>query len=324
MIAFMYVFTLPESPRWLVARGRNAEALAVLAALDNTGVDDPAVRQTWHGILDAVAAESAEGFQFRQIFTHGNSQNFRRTLIGMLSQCFQQISGERQRQERRLTPGINLITYYLTSVLQDMGIQETLSRVLSGVNGTVYFLTSLVAILLIERWGRRPLMFYMALAQGATMAILAGLYNTNARGNKAAQGVSVLMLFLFNTWFSIGWLGMSWLYPAELTGEWFESGTFCQSGTSSRPRPPRLNRPRSSHSCPRERAEHGDELAVQLLRGHGDWAHVCRYQMGHVRALRGVQHPHHRPGGLDLVPRDEALLARRAGHYLRPRASAGR
>ncbi|WOO81318.1 Sugar transporter STL1 [Vanrija pseudolonga] len=206
MIAFMYLFTLPESPRWLVARGRNAEALAVLAALDNTGVDDPAVRQTWHGILDAVAAESAEGFQFRQIFTHGNSQNFRRTLIGMLSQCFQQISG------------INLITYYLTSVLQDMGIQETLSRVLSGVNGTVYFLTSLVAILLIERWGRRPLMFWMALAQGATMAILAGLYNTNARGNKAAQGVSVLMLFLFNTWFSIGWLGMSWLYPAELTG----------------------------------------------------------------------------------------------------------
>lgn len=60
-------------------------------------------------------------------------------------------------------------------------------------------------------------MIWMGIAQGCTMAILAGLYNTVADGNKAAQGVSVLMLFLFNTWFSIGWLGMTWLYPAEVT-----------------------------------------------------------------------------------------------------------
>ena len=49
------------------------------------------------------------------------------------------------------------------------------------------------------------------------MAVLAGLYNIEHAGNKGAQGVSVLCLFLFNTWFSIGWLGMTWLYPAEVT-----------------------------------------------------------------------------------------------------------
>lgn len=51
----------------------------------------------------------------------------------------------------------------------------------------------------------------------ATMAVLAGLYDVEKAGNKAAQVVSVLCLFLFNTWFSIGWLGMTWLYPAEVT-----------------------------------------------------------------------------------------------------------
>ena len=77
--------------------------------------------------------------------------------------------------------------------------------------------SSLVAILIIERIGRRKLMLWTAIAQGITMAVLAGLYKIEKQGNKGAQGVSVLCLFLFNTWFSIGWLGMTWLYPAEVT-----------------------------------------------------------------------------------------------------------
>lgn len=51
---------------------------------------------------------------------------------------------------------------------------------------------------------------------GATFVILAGLYDTVATST-AAQVISVLCLFLFNTWFSVGWLGMTWLYPAEVT-----------------------------------------------------------------------------------------------------------
>jgi hypothetical protein len=47
-----------------------------------------------------------------------------------MDRCFQQISG------------CNLITYYLTSVLDDMGMGPEMSRVIAGVNGTCYFLTS--------------------------------------------------------------------------------------------------------------------------------------------------------------------------------------
>jgi hypothetical protein len=98
-----------------------------------------------------------------------------------------------------------------------MGLDAELSRIISGVNGTTYFLTSIIAIFIIERAGRRPLMLWMAAFQAVTMAVLAGLYDIEKSGNKAAQIVSVLCLFLFNTWFSIGWLGMTWLYPAEVT-----------------------------------------------------------------------------------------------------------
>lgn len=105
-------------------------------------------------------------------------------------------------------------------MLSRLGLDAVMSRIISGVNGTCYFLTSLVAIAIIERAGRRHLMLWMAGFQAVTMAILAGLYDlsTNEENpNKTAQVFSVLMLFLFNTWFSVGYLGMTWLYPAEVT-----------------------------------------------------------------------------------------------------------
>jgi MFS family permease len=93
MIVCMYAFRLPESPRWLAAKGRHAEALAVLAALEGRSVDDQKVLRTWTGICDAVATEAEGGFSFGELFTHGKMQNFRRTMLGIMAQCFQQISG---------------------------------------------------------------------------------------------------------------------------------------------------------------------------------------------------------------------------------------
>ena len=91
MIACMYIFRLPESPRWLAAKGRHEESLAVLAALDSTTVDDPSVLRTWHAICDVVAAESGEDFALRELFTGGKGQNLRRMLLGVVAQCFQQM-----------------------------------------------------------------------------------------------------------------------------------------------------------------------------------------------------------------------------------------
>ena len=205
---------LPDSPRWLIMRGRVDEARDVMARLMGKAQDDPEVVQEMQVVMGALEVQSrGGGFRMRELLTHGPSQNFRRTFIAMTSQFFQQICG------------INLITYYATFLFENsLGFGPDMARLLAAANGTEYFLASLVALPLIEYAGRRKLMLFGAFGMMASMAILAGTVSTGATlPNGAPQletkyGVTAtVFLFVFNTFFAIGWLGMTWLYPAEVT-----------------------------------------------------------------------------------------------------------
>lgn len=85
---------------------------------------------------------------------------------------------------------------------------------LAALNGTEYFIASLPAIWLVERVGRRKLMLFGAAGQAVTMAILAGVGSSDSKG---CQIAGIVFLFVFNSFFAVGWLGMTWLYPAEIT-----------------------------------------------------------------------------------------------------------
>jgi hypothetical protein len=144
-------------------------------------------------------------------------------------------------------------------------------------------------------------MIWTGVAQGCTMAILAGLYNTVATGNKAAQGVSVLMLFLFNTWFSIGWLGMTWLYPAEVTPLRIRAAANALSTATNW-----LFNFFGTSIC---------SLAILNWRltssCHGCWANVCQYRVRHLRLLRCHESRNRCTGYLVPLPRDQEVLPRR-------------
>jgi len=99
-----------------------------------------------------------------------------------------------------------------------LGFSPALSRLLGAANGTEYFLASLVALPLIERTGRRKLMLFGAFGMCASMAILAGSVSTGTFDEDGAPqltttyGVTAtVFLFVFNSFFAIGWLGMTWL-----------------------------------------------------------------------------------------------------------------
>ena len=112
-----------------------------------------------------------------------------------------------------LTPkSYSLITYYAATIYQTyIGLGGTTARVLAAANGTEYFLASWIAVYTIEKFGRRPLMLFGAAGMSGSMAILAGMnYMSAAKLGGSSPGlVSAVFLFVFNTFFAIGWLGMT-------------------------------------------------------------------------------------------------------------------
>jgi sugar porter (SP) family MFS transporter len=203
---------LPDSPRWLVMNGRTQDAREVISRLLDKDEHSSEVEEEISQITTALGFQQ-QGGNFARLITGGPSQNRRRTILGIAAQFFQQICG------------INLITYYATFVFENsLGFGPQLSRLLAALNGTEYFLASLISLPLIERVGRRKLMLFGAFGMMISMAILAGATSTGETNEQGAPQLSttygvtaVVFLFAFNTFFAVGWLGMTWLYPAEVT-----------------------------------------------------------------------------------------------------------
>ncbi|KAH0148825.1 general substrate transporter, partial [Aureobasidium melanogenum] len=200
LIILIFIMGLPESPRWLIMKGHEDNAMEVLCALNDMSEEDPYIVSEFAAIKDSALVMQQGGF--RDLFTMDEDRNFHRVVLAYVNQMFQQISG------------INLITYYATSIYKNsIQLSDFLSRILAAANGTEYFAASWIAVFTIEKFGRRQLMIFGAAGQAASMAILAG---TTSRQSSGLGITAAVFLFVFNTFFAIGWLGMTWLYPAEI------------------------------------------------------------------------------------------------------------
>ena len=102
---------------------------------------------------------------------------------------------------------------------QKLGIADFISRLIAALNGTEYFLASLIPIFIVEKVGRRPLMLFGAVGMSLSMVALAvsDYYVEYRPDHKQGAGIgATVFFFVFNSFFAIGWLGMTWLYPAEI------------------------------------------------------------------------------------------------------------
>lgn len=201
LIIVALVLYLPESPRWLVFKERDAEARECLGALLDDDPDGDVIANQYDEIKVTVL-EMSKG-SFRDLFTMGEDRHFHRVALAYVNQMFQQISG------------INMITYYIPTIVQNsLGMSPVNSRIIAACNGTEYFLASWIAVFTVEIFGRRTLMLFGSIGMGISMIILTITKSLNTTPGNIA---TIVFFFVFNSCFAVGWLGMTWLYPAEIT-----------------------------------------------------------------------------------------------------------
>jgi hypothetical protein len=90
----LQVIGLPETPRWLMKNDRYEEARDVVAAINDVSIDDPVVIQTLADMEKAVQ-EDIQGDQvgWRDFFSHGKTQNWRRLALIIFIEIMQQFTG---------------------------------------------------------------------------------------------------------------------------------------------------------------------------------------------------------------------------------------
>jgi hypothetical protein len=88
------VWGLPESPRWLAARGREEEAIEVLCAVFDRDRNDPFIVEQVEGIREAIAIETRAGTQkLSALFKNGRLQTGRRVFLAWFGLFMNQLSG---------------------------------------------------------------------------------------------------------------------------------------------------------------------------------------------------------------------------------------
>lgn len=139
MTILAFIFELPESPRWLILKGNEDEALKVLGALSARPSDDPYVLSEFSAIKETVLEARKGGVL--DLFSCDENRHLHRTSLAFVNQMFQQITG------------INLITYYAATIFQNqIKLSPFLSRILAAAMGTG------------ERWAGYQCIFFDAVS----------------------------------------------------------------------------------------------------------------------------------------------------------------
>lgn len=207
----------PESPRWLLDKGCEEEALQVLADLHGEGnQNNSLVQLEYQEIRQQVYYERTEGAKsYSDLLKAGNP---RRVFLGCSLQVWSQ------------TCGINIMMYYIIYVFQGAGLTGLRGNLIAdSVLYVLLVVMTVPAILYIDKWGRRPMLLAGTLLMGLFLFIVGGLEATfgewatldNSRvwvieNQPVATKVIIACSYLFVCCFSMTMGPVTWTYPAEL------------------------------------------------------------------------------------------------------------
>jgi SP family galactose:H+ symporter-like MFS transporter len=209
------MLALPESPRWLVARGRDAAARAVLRRVRSNG--DAA------GEAEAIRRSLAAQ---RGGFTELAAAGIRPALVvGVGLAIFQQVTG------------INTVIYYAPVIFRSAGFASAAASILATIGvGAVNVLTTGLAAILLDRVGRRPLLLTGLAGMVAGLGML-GLAFALPTPSAVLGRAALVSVAVYVAAFAIGlgpvfWLLISEIYPLSARGAAMSLATMANWGAN--------------------------------------------------------------------------------------------
>lgn len=222
-IYFLALLAIPESPRYLVARGRDAEAQAVLTRLFGP---EAAARK----VVEIRGSLAADHHRPKLSDLIDRSSGRIRPIVwtGIGLAVFQQLVG------------INVVFYYGATLWEAVGFSEDYALQTNILSGVLSIGACLATIALVDRIGRKPLLLIGSAGMAVTLAVVAYAFSTAVTGADGAvslpgnNGVIALIaanlyVIFFNlSWGPIMWVMLGEMFPNQIRGSGLAVSGFAQ------------------------------------------------------------------------------------------------
>jgi sugar porter (SP) family MFS transporter len=196
---------VPESPRWLAQKNRHREALDVLTLIDGR-------RHAETEMKDILATSQDQG-SWWELLRPGMRFAM---LIACVLAILQQLSGA------------SILIAYMPTVFQDAGFPNPSEAIFTNVLLNVWYVfCTIVALLLVDRLGRKPLLLVGTLGMTAGMALLGTLLHRHMTGACVVVTMCLVMGAYLLSLAPLAWLIMSEIFPNRLRGKAMTVASVC-------------------------------------------------------------------------------------------------
>lgn len=199
------LFLVPETPRYLLLSNKDEKAKSVLRKLYANNETSQTIFQE---IKQSVGQVTSRG----KLFSYGKVV----IIIGILLSVFQQFVG------------INVALYYAPRIFESMGAAKDASMLQTIIMGLVNVMFTVVAILTVDKWGRKPLLITGSIGMSIGMFAISALAFNNIIGISTLVFIIIYTASFMMSWGPICWVLISEIFPNKIRGQAVAVAVACQ------------------------------------------------------------------------------------------------